>query len=138
MRFRKIKEEEPSVGITPLIDIVFLLLIFIMLTSHFQIASGVPIKLPKMGQRIYESEGHKAVLSIDRGGHIYLLGEKIELKRLKLKLKDLVEKENIVHLILEADKEVKHGRVVQVMDAAKGAGVPSIVISAQWEPEKVF
>ena len=138
MRFRKINEEEPSVGITPLIDIVFLLLIFIMLTSHFQVASGVPIKLPKVGQRIYGSEGHKAVLTIDRGGYIYLRGEKIELKGLKLKLKSLVEKENIAHMILEADKEVKHGRVVQVMDVAKRAGVPSIVISAHWNPEKVF
>jgi len=43
-----------------------------------------------------------------------------------------------INLILQADRDVKHGHVVRVMDLAKRAGVTSIIISAQWEPEKVF
>ncbi|MBW1902449.1 MAG: hypothetical protein JRJ20_12555, partial [Deltaproteobacteria bacterium] len=44
----------------------------------------------------------------------------------------------LIQLVLQADKEVKHGRVVQIMDLAKSAGVSSIIIAAQWDPKKVF
>ncbi|MCD6560885.1 MAG: biopolymer transporter ExbD [Deltaproteobacteria bacterium] len=138
MRFKRIKEDEPGLDIAPLIDIVFLLLIFFMLTSHFQLASGVHIKLPKMGQKLYEKEDNKIVLVIDKRGNIYLKGEKVELKDLGIKLHKLVEKDGLDQLLLEADQEVKHGRVVKVMDIAKRAGMSSIAIAAGWEPEKVF
>ncbi|MDY6973830.1 MAG: biopolymer transporter ExbD [Thermodesulfobacteriota bacterium] len=138
MRFKKIKEEEPRLGLAPLIDVVFLLLIFFMLTSHFQVASGVSIRLPKVTQKAYDDAGRKIVLVIDRQGGIYLNGEKVGLKELSRPLKGLVDKDGLVHLILEADKDVKHGMVVQVMDIAKTAGVSSIIIAAQWEPEKVI
>jgi len=65
MRFKQKKEEEPILGITPLIDIVFLLLIFFMLTSHFHVASGVPIRLPKVTQNAYDSKNQKIILAID-------------------------------------------------------------------------
>ena len=56
MRFKKFREEEPRVSIAPLIDIVFLLLIFFMVTSHFDIASGIRINLPKVAKRIIGEE----------------------------------------------------------------------------------
>lgn len=138
MRFKKVKNEEPRLGITPLIDIVFLLLIFFMLTSHFHVASGVSIKLPKVTQKAFHKDTEKITLMIDKKERIYLEGNKIDLEKLSIELKDLVEKEGLVHLLLEADKEVKHGKVVQVMDLAKTAGVLSIIIAANWEPSKVF
>ncbi|UCF83053.1 MAG: biopolymer transporter ExbD [Desulfobacteraceae bacterium] len=138
MRFKKVKDEEPRLGITPLIDIVFLLLIFFMVTSHFNVASGVSIKLPKVTQKVFNKDGERITLIIDKEGRTYHKGEKIDLKTLSVELKALVEKEGLVHLLLEADKDVTHGKVVQVMDLAKTAGVLSIIIAANWEPKKVF
>jgi len=138
MRFKKIKDEEPRLGITPLIDIVFLLLIFFMVTSHFHMASGVSIKLPKVTQRTLDKDSEKITLMIDREGRTYLKGDVIDLKNLATELKDLVVKEGLTHLLLEADKDVAHGKVVQVMDLAKSAGVLSIIIAANWKPEKVL
>jgi biopolymer transport protein ExbD len=138
MRFKKIKDEEPRLGITPLIDIVFLLLIFFMVTSHFHMASGVSIKLPKVTQRTHDKDSEKITLIIDREGRTYLKGDIIDLKNLATELKDLVVKEGLTHLLLEADKDVAHGKVVQVMDLAKSAGVLSIIIAANWKPEKVL
>ena len=138
MRFKRNKEPDPLLPITPLIDIVFLLLIFFMVTSHFHVASGIPIRLPKITQHAYEGETKEIAVSIDRSGLIYLKGEKTELKDLGLKLQDLVAKENLAKVILQADKETRHGIVVQVMDLAKTAGVSSIVIAAQWDPQKAF
>ncbi len=134
MHFRKTSEEEPSVGITPLIDIVFLLLIFFMVTSHFHVATGVPIDLPKVTQKTYESESAKITLSIDKKGLMYLKGDRIDFKELMPTLKRLVDEEGLVHLLLEADRDTKHGTIVRVMDLAKRAGVRSIIISARWDP----
>ena len=65
-------------------------------------------------------------------------GKKIKLKKLGLTLQNMVKTEGIIHLLLEADKDVKHGKVVPVMDLAKKAGMLSIIIAADWEPDKVF
>jgi len=138
MRFRKIKEEEIRLGIAPLIDIVFLLLIFFMVTSHFDVASGVRIRLPKVAKKIFNQEEDKITLVIDKSGGIYLKGKRVELKILRKRLKNIVKNKDLVHLFLQADKDVKHGRVVQVMDLAKSAGVHSIIIAARWKSEKIF
>ena len=135
MKFKKVKEEESRLGITPLIDIVFLLLIFFMLTSHFHVASGLPIRLPKIAQKAYDSDRHKIILVIDKNGRIYFKGNKIDLDKLDSELRSTIEKDGVIHLLLEADREVKHGRVVQIMDLAKKAGVSSIIIAARWEPK---
>ncbi len=138
MRFRKIKEEEIRLSIAPLIDIVFLLLIFFMVTSHFDVASGVRIRLPKVAKKIFNQEEDKITLVIDKSGGIYLKGKRVEIKILRKRLKNLVKDKDLVHLFLQADKDVKHGRVVQVMDLAKSAGIHSIIIAARWKSEKVF
>jgi biopolymer transport protein ExbD len=138
MRFKKLNDEEPNLGITPLIDIVFLLLIFFMLTSHFDMFSGVVIRLPEVGQKSRSNEDQMVKAAIDKWGNIYLEGKKIDLKTLSEKLEKLTENDEMISLVLEGDKETKHGRIVQVMDTAKRAGVLSIVIAARWQPEKVF
>jgi biopolymer transport protein ExbD len=137
MRFRKPKEEEPRLGIAPLIDVVFLLLIFFMVTSHFNVASGIPIRLPKVAQKAYDRYDHKIMIVIDREGRTYLKDKKIDIKEIGPKLQDMVEKEGLIHLLLQADKDVKHGLVVHIMDLAKRAGVSSIIIAAQWQSKKV-
>ena len=123
-------------GIAPLIDIVFLLLIFFMVTSHFDVASGVRIRLPKVTKKIFNQEKNKIALVIDKSGRIYLKGKKVDVKALQKRLQNLVKKNAPVYLILQADKDVRHGRVVQIMDLAKRAGVHSIIIAARWMSEK--
>jgi biopolymer transport protein ExbD len=136
MKFQRSKQEEPTLGIAPLIDIVFLLLIFFMVTSHFDVASGVHIKLPQISKVIFDQQKNKVTVLIDRSGQIYLEGKQVDMKAFTERLRQLVQENNVLQMILQADKEVKHGVVVETMDAAKTAGVHSIVISAQWKPEK--
>ena len=138
MRFRKIKEEEIRLSIAPLIDIVFLLLIFFMVTSHFDVASGVRIRLPEVAKKFFNQEEDKITLVIDKSGGIYLKGKRVEMKILRKRLENLVKGKDLVHLFLQADKDVKHGKVVQVMDLAKSTGFHSIIIAARWKSEKVF
>jgi len=139
MRFSQIKREEISLGVSvaPLIDIVFLLLIFFMLTSHFDIISGIDIKLPDISERGSDQSVDTMTVSLDKTGNCYLQKKKVTLKDLYLQLKEL-SKEKKISLILNADRDVTHGHVVRIMDLAKKAGINSIVIAAQWREEGVL
>jgi len=139
MRFSQLKREEISLGVSiaPLIDIVFLLLIFFMLTSHFEIISGIDIKLPDISERGLDQSVDTMTVSLDKTGNCYLQKKKVTLKDLYLQLKEL-SKEKKISLILNADRDVTHGHVVRIMDLAKKAGINSIVIAAQWREEGVL
>ena len=139
MKFKKKREEEPRISIAPLIDIVFLLLIFFMVTSHFDIASGVKIDLPLVGKRIISEKNEESItLTMDRSGNCYLEGEKIGTDIIRQKLKELVKDKGLIYLILQADKDVSHGKVVEIMDLAKGSGVRSIIIAARWKSKELI
>jgi biopolymer transport protein ExbD len=138
MRFRKPREDEIRLSIAPLIDIVFLLLIFFMVTSHFDVASGVRISLPKVAKRILNQEKNRITLVIDKSGHTYLEGKRMDMTTLQERMRKLVKEKGIFQVILQADKDVSHGKVVQIMDLAKTAGAYSIIIAARWKPEKAF
>ena len=139
MRFSQPKREEISLGVSiaPLIDIVFLLLIFFMLTSHFDIISGIDIKLPDISERGSDQSVDTMTVSLDKTGNCYLQKKKVTLKDLYLVIEELA-KEKKINLILNADRDVTHGHVVRIMDLAKKAGINSIVIAAQWREEKVL
>ena len=138
MRFRRPDDEDIRLGIAPLIDIVFLLLIFFMVTSHFDVASGVRIRLPQSSRRILDQIEDKVTLVLDRSGKIYFEGREIDQKTLREDLEDIVGRQGIVRLVLQADKDVRHGQVVEIMDLAKAAGVHSIIIAAQWKSQKLL
>lgn len=138
MRFRKSKDEETRLGLAPLIDIVFLLLIFFMVTSHFDVASGLRIQLPEVAQRVFNQQDNQLRLVIDKSGRMVLEGKELNMDDLKQHFEKAVNERDTVHLILQADKDVRHGVVVQAMDAAKAAGIHSILIAAQWKADKVL
>ena len=137
MRFRRSRHDEPGIGITPLIDIVFLLLIFFILTSQSYIVSGLPIALPKVGQKSPKKDVERIHLVIDSKGDTFYNGKNRDLAFIYREFKKISQENDRISLLLEADKDVSHGRVVQILDIAKRAGINAIVIAAQWEPQKV-
>jgi len=138
MRFRKTKEEDPTIMIVPFIDMVLALLIFLVITSHVDVASGVSIQLPRIGSKSLDERKEKITLVIDRFGHYYLKGAKTDVSELSKMLRRAVEEKGLINLVLQADKEVPHGFVVEAMDVAKSVGVHSIIIAAQWKAQKVL
>lgn len=130
MKFKRSrsKSEEVFINLTPLIDVVFLLLIFFMVSTTFAaIRYGIKVDLPKITtpeKRIEEN----IIISITKDNHIYLDKKWIKEKKdlLTLLRKEIKEKGKLV--IINADKEVKHGQVVEVMDLAKIAGATQLGI----------
>ncbi len=135
MRFtRGRKEEEPRLGIAPLIDIVFLLLIFFMVTSHFDLASGVRLQLPEMSGRLPEEPREEITVVIDREGSIHLEGGRVDRGALEERLRARVRSRGLERIILQADRETLHGTVLGIIDLARNAGVRSVIIAARWKP----
>ena len=139
MRFRKKKDDEPRISIAPLIDIVFLLLIFFMVTFHYDIAAGVQIKLPKVTKKTASPDAEsRIILIVDKDANIYIDGKKIDMETLKSRLTEEVKSRGILNLVLQADSDVKHGKVVEIMDMAKASGINSIVIAARWRAKELL
>ncbi len=138
MRFLKARQKEETILLTPFVDIVLNLLIFFAVTTQFDIASGVRVRLPAVSTIIQEEQGNRIKILIDASGQLYLEGDSLDFKELGERLKAIVKEKKSVQLILQADKDTKHGLVVQAMDAAKSSGIQSIVIAAQWKSDKVL
>jgi biopolymer transport protein ExbD len=109
-----------------------------MLTTNFSVVSGLEIRLPQATRMILDPRENNVNVVINRSGEIYLEGKKLDSKELGERLKTLVAEKKSIQLVLQADKDTKHGFVVQAMDIAKSSGVQSIVIAAEWKSDKVL
>ena len=133
MKFRRsrlLKQDDVHIDNTPMADTVFLLLIFFMISASFLIQSGISIKLPKT---VSDNEQLKEelVLVIDSDEQMYLDNDKIDIKQLKLAISKKIRKVKDRQLVIKADKNVKHGFVVSVMDIAKNSGVDKLAIATE-------
>lgn len=131
MRFRKAEKKKPELDMAPLIDVVFLLLIFFLLSSTFIMQPGITIKLPQATTS--EVQPRKDILIlIDAKERIFLNDRRIiKGTELKESLGVLVSEGKSKTVVINADESVRHGRVVEVMDVAKQVGVERLVIATQ-------
>ncbi len=120
---------QPRLEIAPLVDVVFLLLIFFMLTSTFVVAPGLKIKLPKATTKEIKREKREVNIAITRNGAIYYEGRRVSLKTLKKELTKFSKRGLNPLIIIKADEKTYHGKVVQVMDVAKQAGLSKFAIA---------
>ncbi len=135
MKFHKKREEDFMISVTPLVDIVLVCLIFFMITYHFDIISGARIDLPNVINKSIEDESDKITIIISKSAEVYIGGKKFDKKSLEKELQSLVREKGISRVVLQADKDVSHGNVVEVMDIAKSSGIDSIIIAARWKTE---
>ncbi|RKY36745.1 MAG: biopolymer transporter ExbD [Candidatus Omnitrophota bacterium] len=134
MEFERRKRVGTELNIAPLIDIVFLLLIFFMLSSHFVTQPGIKIILPTaVTGKLYSDDEISIFIASDH--RLYLNEEEVNLERLpdELKLK-LAEAEKKT-VIIKADEKIDLGLAVKVMDIAKQAEAEGLVISTKAEED---
>ena len=119
------------IDMIPMIDMVFLLLIFFALTNTFEIQRFLELNLPKGSSGIELKKTERLTLSISKENKISLENEPIELPELEVKLKEVMQADTDVTLVIKGDENVAHGRVVELMDAANGAGVKKILVTVR-------
>ena len=122
--------EKGRLDIAPLIDVVFLLLIFFMLSSHFVTQPGIMLTLPAATTgRLHHVEDIIIVISSDN--NLYLKEEEVGFGDLLDKLKAQVKETNKKIVIIKADEKVDLGLAVEIMDIAKQAGADGLIISTR-------
>ena len=144
MKFATPVTEEVSINLTPLIDIVFLLLIFFMVSTTFQRETELEIALPEASAKAKAAEGVSAVvLEIDSDG-VYRLGIRadgewsevisVSADKLSETLDGISTKHETTTLIIKADAKTRHQAVVRALDAAQRAGLKKIKFAAEMTP----
>ncbi len=130
MKFQEKKYRKVSINITSLIDVCFLLLIFLMVSTTFVEQPGMKLELPESKSATAEQIKDLA-LEIEADGTMFLNQEPVTLENLEQKFKKLLPDLEEKSLILKADKNVPHGTVVKVMDLAKLSGLEKLIIATQ-------
>lgn len=132
---RKNRRVSVALDITPLIDVVFLLLIFFLVTSTFSKTEDaeIPINLPSASSGEAISESEKIVLFITEDGSVQVKsqlnapdGDEIEGATLSEKLEKLYALHPDANVLLRGDQLATHGKVIEVLDLLKASGFKSV------------
>jgi len=129
-RHSKLEHGLGQIDIAPLIDVIFQLLIFFMLSSSFTFQSGIKVKLPKaVTSDIIKEEN--LIVTITSENIIYLNGTVITLKELKARLSEPNIKDK--PLLIKADRRASVGRIVDIWDLCRNLGIERINIATNQE-----
>ena len=126
---RATRKRDAEINITPLIDIVFILLIFFLITSTFVQDSGIKVDLPRANQSSSTGTNHQIVVTVTADGRMVYEGEALSKDELQEKLTGLYKEKVEQMFIIEADATTQHGIVVSIMDLAKETGFQSLAIA---------
>lgn len=134
MNFRSKSRDEVDLDITPLIDVVFLLLIFFMVSTTFEHNSEINITLPSSSKNVTEKKSDAVNISLDAQGNVYINGEIIrndQLETIKMALSDALVGLKEPPIIINADSNATHQSVVKIMDVASQLGLFNITFATQ-------
>lgn len=133
MRFKRHMELEhglKQIEITPLIDMVFQLLIFFLLTSNFIIQPGIKVNLPKaVTSEVVQQQNTELIISGENV--VYFGGKVITIAELNKLLKQAAKKKEAI--LIKSDKRASLGRVVEIWDMCRDLGVTQINIATNQE-----
>jgi len=115
-----------------LIDIVFLLLIYFLLTTNFLVDEGIKIKLPQAKASAPQTEKEITVY-VDRQGRAFLGKQEIPLDQLFTRLKEMIGDQKDKLVVIRADRAVILNKAVKVMDIAKAAGAGRLCLATEKE-----
>ncbi len=131
MGFLPKQNDEPRIDLTPMVDVVFLLLIFFMISTTFVESPGINIKLPEASSQTVEREPQEIRVYLSREGDIYHQDRKISVKDFKGLLAARQSAAAQTTVLLLADQESRHGKVVTLMDLARDAGFTRLAIATE-------
>lgn len=131
MQFSEPDEEQAGINLTSLIDVVFLLLIFFMITSTFiKTERKLELQLPEAKAAEVEQKERKPIqIEMDKRGRITLDGQLVTMKALETRLKEFQGKRKSA--IVRADRRLKHGTVTAVLGLCRDAGIREIAIAVK-------
>ncbi|MDR0881341.1 MAG: biopolymer transporter ExbD [Candidatus Adiutrix sp.] len=136
MNFRpNTKLPTPDLNLTPLVDVVLLLLLFFMVTAQFSILPGLKLALPGLasGEQVRVPAHERLEITVTAEGDIYFEGQPTSLKNLPLLLTRTGAAGDEVIVLISADQSVVYGRIIKIMDALRQEGFTRVAFAARAE-----
>ncbi len=127
---RSHRQEEAQVDLTPMLDIVFIMLIFFIVTSTFVRESGIEVDKPQ-ATNVVNQKDVGIFIAVTADNDVYIDKKMVDIERVQAGLEAMLLDKPESSLVIQADERAFSGTVIQVMDAAKGAGIEKIAIAAE-------
>lgn len=123
-------EEATEVDLTPMLDVVFIMLIFFIVTANFIKEPGVDVERPD-AQTAEVQENAAILVAINANDEIWIDGRRVDVRQVKANIVKLLADNPRGSLVVRADRESTAKRIVSVLDAAKLAGVSDVSLAAE-------
>lgn len=139
MNLKPDRRDDVELNMTPLIDVVFLLLIFFMVSTTFEKQARLKVVLPEASAEATQSKDDPVVIGIDSSGRFYINDRQLvnsQIDTLKIALTKTLGNNKDVPLVLRADAKTPHQSVVMAMDAAAQLGLTRLSIATLEKPSK--
>lgn len=122
--------EITGINVTPLVDIVLVLLIIFMVTANFIVRETVEVDLPRAANGGETVQGLVNVV-IDKDGKLFFDGAEMSEEELSRKVTEAVAKDKDTRAIISADQALPYGRVMRLIDVVKGQGIAKFALNIQ-------
>jgi len=123
------EDDEAAIDMTPMLDIVFIMLIFFIVTTSFVKEAGIEVSKPKAANQSKQKSAN-IFIAVKDTGEVWFDKRRVDIERLAANIEKALAEQPTDVVIIQADKDAKHGVVVKVMDAIKDAGIDRISIAA--------
>ncbi len=133
MNFSRSRRIEVGVDVTPLIDIIFQLVLFFMVSTTFVTAPGLEVDLPRSSADTVLRDTEDVSVLVGEDGSVFVDDVAVDLKGLNAALERVAATDVNTLVLLKADRSVSHGRVVAIMDAARSKGLTRLAIATEGE-----
>lgn len=124
------EEEENEINITPMLDVVFIMLIFFIVTASFVKEAGIDVNRPD-AQTAVRQERANILIAISENNEIWIDRRQVDPRALRANIERLHAENPEGSVVIQADKKAVTETLIQVMDAARQAGVFNVSIAAQ-------
>jgi biopolymer transport protein TolR len=123
-------EEITGINVTPLVDIVLVLLIIFMVTANFIVRETVEVDLPRAAHGGETVQGLINVV-MDRDGKIFFDGAEVGEEELVRRIAEALEKDKETRAVISADQTLNYGKVMHLIDVVKGQGIAKFALNIQ-------
>jgi biopolymer transport protein ExbD len=129
---RKVRteEEDAAIDMTPMLDIVFIMLIFFIVTTVFVKEAGIEVNKPDASRAVLHKNANIFIAVTEDGG-VWLDKKEVAVDSVRANIERLLVEQPTDYVIIQADIKAKHGLVIKVMDQVKAAGVDRVSVAAR-------
>lgn len=124
-----VEEEENNIDLTPMLDVVFIMLIFFIVTSSFVKESGIKINRPSASSAVHVKDGN-ILVALNPNGEIWIDKRMIDLRAVRANVERLHAEMPKSSVVVQADHDAKSGDLVELIDQIKLAGITNVSVSA--------